>query len=533
MADSAPNFLLILNDDMGYSDLGCYGGEVDTPHLDSLAANGLRYTQFYNTARCCPSRASLLTGLHPHQADVGHMVNNDDVDGYLGDLNPRAVTIAEALKPAGYRNYMSGKWHITRHIDHDAPKHNWPLQRGFDDFFGMIGGAANFYQVPTLARGNERVDPLDTPDDFFFTDAISDHAIQQIQDHQAGEHADQPFFQYVAYTAPHWPLHAHEEDIAQYKGRFDAGWDQLREERLQRMIEMGIIDESWDLTDRDPDVGPWADQPHKDWEARRMEVYAAQIDRMDRGIGRIVQTLKETGQLDNTVIVFLADNGGCAEEIGATWANWMIGRSATAKTRDGRDVRFGNTPDVWPGGEDTYASYGVPWANVSNTPFRLYKHWVHEGGISTPFIVHWPAGIAAKNELRTQCAQLPDVMATFLDLAGADYPTERAGQPVKPLEGYSMAATFNDKPHDREVLCWEHEGNKALRRGQWKLVCRHPGDWELFDMETDRTEMHNLAAEKPELVAELSALYQEWADHVGAMDWNELTALRQAKKNDS
>ncbi|WP_269540689.1 arylsulfatase [Cerasicoccus fimbriatus] len=528
MPSKSPNFILILNDDMGYSDLGCYGGEVNTPSLNSLAEGGLRYTQFYNTARCCPSRASLLTGLHPHQADVGHMMGNDDVDGYLGDLNAQAVTIPEALKAAGYRNYMSGKWHVTRYTEQEDPKHNWPLQRGFDDFFGMIGGAANFWQVSTLAEGNERIDPLATPDDFFFTDAISDRAIQQITQH-AADHRDLPFFQYVAYTAPHWPLHAHEEDIAKYKGRFDAGWDQLREERLQRMIDMGIIDPDWDLTDRDPDVGPWADQPHKEWEARRMEVYAAQIERMDRGIGRIIQSLKDTGQYENTVIIFLADNGGCAEELHETWGPGMMGKSIAEFTRDGRKVQIGNDPSVMPGGEETYQSYGVPWANVSNTPFRLYKHWVHEGGIATPFIVHWPAGIEAKGEFRTQCAQLPDVMATFLDLAGATYPTERAGQRVKPLEGFSIAPTFQDKDFGRKVLCWEHEGNKALRRGKWKLVCRHPGDWELFDMETDRTEMHDLAAEHPALVEELAALWQDWADRVGVIDWDKLCAMRKAK----
>lgn len=526
-----PNFLLILNDDMGYSDLGCYGGEVNTPALNSLAAGGLRYTQFYNTARCCPSRASLLTGLHPHQADVGHMMMNDDVDGYLGDLNERAVTIAEALKPAGYRNYMSGKWHVTRHTEQDGPKHNWPLQRGFDDYFGIVGGAANFYQPPTLVRGNDRVDPLSEPDDFFLTDAISDHAIQQIREHQAGEHGGQPFFQYLAYTAPHWPLHAHAEDIAKYQGRFDAGWDQLREERLQRMIDMGIISADWDLTDRDPEVGPWEDQPHKDWERRRMEVYAAQIERMDRGIGRVVEALRETGQIDNTVIIFLADNGGCAEELTEGWSKMMLGRSATEFTRDGRKVQIGNDPAFMPGGEETYQSYGVPWANVSNTPFRLYKHWVHEGGIATPFIVHWPAGIAARGELRTQCAQLPDVMATFLELANADYPPERNGQTVKPLEGFSLSPTFENKPHGREVLCWEHEGNQAVRRGQWKLVKKHPGDWELFDMEADRTEMHDLATGQPELVKELAAKWQAWADRVGVIDWDRLNAMRRAKRD--
>ncbi|MFT5474470.1 MAG: arylsulfatase A-like enzyme, partial [Kiritimatiellia bacterium] len=344
-----PNIVLILNDDMGFSDLGCYGGEVQTPNLDALAANGLRYTQFYNTARCCPSRASLLTGLYPQQADIGEMTGDDEVDGYRGDLNPNTVTIAEALKAGGYSAYMSGKWHVANNVEADGPKHSWPNQRGFDDFYGIITGAANYYQPRTLTRDNVAIDADD--DDYFFTDAISDEAVRQIKGH-AYCNEDVPFFQYVAYTAPHWPLHAHEEDIAKYKGRFDAGWDKLREERLERMIEMGIIDEKWKLSGRDPDVGPWDEQDHKAWEARRMEVYAAQIDRMDQGIGRIVAALKESGQFENTVIVFLADNGGCAEELGGgsdSWVKRMVERYpyiGTLKTRGGREIRFGNAPDI-------------------------------------------------------------------------------------------------------------------------------------------------------------------------------------------
>ena len=527
-----PNFVLILNDDMGYSDIGCYGGEVETPNLDALAANGLRYTQFYNTARCCPSRASLLTGLHPHQADVGHMVSDDEIDGYRGDLNPNTVTIAEALRRGGYATYMSGKWHVTRHIKPEGPKHSWPNQRGFDDYYGIITGAANYYQPRTLTRNNEPVEP--EGDDYFLTDAISDEAVRQIREH-ADQKNDAPFFQYVAYTAPHWPLHAHEEDIARYKGRFDAGWDRLREERLARMIEMGIIHEDWRLSERDPEVGPWEEQDHKDWQARRMEVYAAQIDRMDQGIGRIVEALKLTGELENTVIVFLADNGGCAEELGGgseSWVRRLVKNHpyvGTLKTRDGRDVRFGNTPDTVPGAEDTYSSYGLPWANVSNTPFRYYKHWVHEGGIATPFICHWPAGIDARGELRHQPAQLPDVMATFLDIAGVEYPETHEGKAIKPLEGFSMTPTFTNELHGREVLYWEHEGNRAVRRGRWKLVAKKNCPWELHDMEAGRTELNDVAGEHPEFVKELDTLYHEWAKRCNVMEFDDLRAIRQPK----
>jgi arylsulfatase A-like enzyme len=525
---TTPNILLILNDDMGFSDLGCYGGEVHTPHLDALAAGGLRYTQFYNTARCCPSRASLLTGMYPHQADVGHMMNDDGIDGYTGDLNPNTVTIAEALRRAGYATYMSGKWHVTRHVD--GPKHNWPRQRGFDDFYGIITGAANYYQPRTLTRNNERIEP--EGDDYFFTDAITDEAVRQIREHTATK-KQTPFFQYVAYTAPHWPLHAHEEDIEEYRGRFDAGWDALRAERLERMIEMGIIHENWKLSSRDPAVGRWEDEADKRWQARRMEVYAAQIDRMDQGIGRILTALRETGAWENTLIVFLADNGGCAEELSAATGDWVASgheQVGTTRTRDGREVRFGNDPSIVPGGEDTYASYGIPWANVSNTPFRYYKHWVHEGGIATPFIVHCPALLHSSGELRHQPAQLPDVMATFLDIAGVDYPESYDGKPIKPLEGFSLRPTFTDQPHNREVLYWEHEGNRAVRKGNWKLVCRYPGGWELYDIEKDRTELHDLAPSHPEVVQEMSDLYDEWASRCEVMPWQELLALRRGNE---
>ena len=308
-----PNILLVMNDDMGFSDIGCYGGEVKTPNLDRLAASGIRFTQFYNTARCCPTRASILTGLHPHQAGVGWMTTDLDEDGYRGSLNDKCVTIAEALGAAGYATYMSGKWHVSRNVAPDGPKHAWPCQRGFDHYFGILGGAANYWQPWTLTRNNDPVDVEDLPEDFFLTDAISDHAADYIRQH-AQDETEAPFFLYTAYTAPHWPLHAHPEDIERYRGRFAAGWDRLRQERLRRMRAMGIVDASWPITDRDPTQPPWDEAPHKDWEQRRMEVYAAQIDRMDQGIGRIVAALHETKQIENTLILFLADNGACAEE---------------------------------------------------------------------------------------------------------------------------------------------------------------------------------------------------------------------------
>ncbi len=518
-----PNLLLILNDDMGYSDLGCYGGEVRTPHLDALAAQGLRFTQFYNTARCCPSRASLLTGLHPHQADVGHMVGNDQIDGYLGDLSHHAVTLAEVLRSAGYGTAMSGKWHVTGR--YDVPD-NWPCQRGFDAFYGLLCGAGSYWDPHHLKRDNDsiRLEP-----GRYLTDALSEEAAGQVHRHHAA-HPEQPFFQYLAYTAPHWPLHAPQADIDRYRGRFAEGWDRLREQRLGRMRAMGILDPGWDLSGRDPLATAWDDEPEKEWQQRRMEAYAAQIDRMDQGLGRVLDAYRATGRLENTLVLFLADNGGCAEGIPADGERiWGHGRmSGREFTRDGsQKVRYGNHPDLTPGPEDTYCSYGPAWANLSNTPFRKFKCWTHEGGISTPLIAHWPAGIPARGELRHQPAQLPDIMATFADLAGAAYPTEVQGKAIKPCEGYSMAPLFAaDVPHARDTLFWEHEGNAAIRRGPWKLVRDDPDPWELYAIDGDRSETVDLATRYPHIVGELAGLWQDWADRVGVRDWAWLTEWR-------
>jgi arylsulfatase len=462
------------------------------------------------------------------------MIGNDQIDGYLGDLSPDSATLAEVLKRSGYGTYMSGKWHVTGHLD--EPNRSWPCQRGFDRYYGMLTGAGSYYAPKTLTRDNT---PIEAPDgDFYLTDAIADEAVAQLQGHYA-ERSEDPFFQYVAFTAPHWPLHAKPEDIERYRGRFDAGWDRLREERLERMRRLGLIPDDLALSPRDPSQPAWEDEPEKAWQAKRMEVYAAQIDCMDQGIGRILDYLEDRGELENTLIIFLADNGGCHEHIGpeSNWARRLpTSRSAQAHTRDGRPVRFGNSPDIVPGPEDTYASYGVAWANLSNTPFRKYKCWIHEGGISTPFIVHWPAGIRESGALRHQPAQLPDVMATLLDVTGAAYPEQIGDRTILPHEGYSLTGAFAGEPHAREILTWEHEGNAGIRRGKWKLVREfirsgthspHAGPWELYDMETDRSELHDRAGDHPELVAELSALWQEWADRCQVRPFDEILQRRQ------
>lgn len=523
-AESRPNIVLIMADDMGFSDIGCYGGEIDTPHLDALAANGLRFRWFYNGARCCPTRASLLTGLYAHQAGVGHMTaqfrkNGEIIPSYAGDLSSNSVTIAEALKTAGYTTLMSGKWHVTPSIakEGDVPKqHNWPRQRGFDRFWGTILGAGSFYDPVTLAEDNRHVEP--DGEDFYYTTAIGDRALRFIDEAPA----DKPFFLYMPFTSPHWPLHAPEEAAAKYKGRYDMGWDKLRETRRERMIEMGVIDADWPLTARDPAVPAWEEAPNKEWEARRMEVYAAQISIMDETIGRLIDRLGESGRLDNTLIFFLADNGGCAEELAESWGEPLF---FPKKTLDGkRDVQHENDPSIMPGPEETYQSYGIPWANVSNTPFRLYKHYVHEGGIASPLIVHWPAKLKNPGRWTDSQGHLIDIMASCLDAAGAAYPREYNGNAVTPLEGKSLLADITGETAvERDALYWEHEGNRAVHAGKWKLVSKwskpEENRWELYDLEADRTETNDLAGERPEIAAELAAKWQAWADKVGVIEW--------------
>jgi arylsulfatase A-like enzyme len=530
MNTTRPNVLLILNDDMGYSDIGCYGGEIDTPNLDRLAAHGLRFSQFYNTARCSPSRASLLTGLHPHQTGIGILTYDSGPEGYAGNLNQRCITIPQALKANGYKTYMSGKWHVSSSLT--QPTDSWPLQRGFDEFYGTIIGAGSFYDPNTLTRGNQNIEHEARKEGFFYTDAISDQAVAYLDKHHR-EQPGQPFFEYVAYTAPHWPLHAHDEDIARYKGRFDQGWDKLRAARLEKLVDSGLLAEAWKLTDRDPTQPPWTEGAgNRAWLLRCMEVYAAQVDRMDQGIGRILAALEKNGQLDNTVVIFLADNGACAEDIPEDVTidelvdKLMIAR---ARTRSGEPVHFGNDPSRMPGPENTYQSYGPAWANLSNAPFRLYKHWIHEGGISTPMIVHWPRGIAEKGAIRHTPGYLPDIMATILDVTGTAYPRTFDNRSIEPLEGQSLAPVFKADAMSERPMFWEHEGNAAVRIGKWKLVRDYPKAWELFDMETDRTELRNLAETHSQRVADMAMQYEAWADRCGVIPRAQIVSLMRSQ----
>ena len=532
-AAERPNIMIILSDDMGFSDLGCYGGEIHTPNLDRLASEGARFTQFYNCARCCPSRACLLSGLYPHQAGVGHMTEDHHLEGYEGELNSHCVTIAQVLAPAGYSTYLAGKWHVTRNTAPGKPDYDWPIQRGFQHCYSTLIGAGSFFDPGRLVRDNTFISAFNDPQykpkgTYYYTDAIADNVCQYIDEHCKSDR-DKPFFMYVAFTAAHWPMQAPDEEIAKYHGKYDGGYEPIRRARFERLKQMGMIDPNWELS---PQAEDWDRVRDKKWEARCMEVYAAMIDRMDQGIGRIVDTLSRNGKLDNTLVLFMEDNGGNYEPMGRNGRGQRQAQPSLPKlppdyiqpdmipkqTRDGWPVLQG--PGVLPGPADTYIAYGRGWGNVSNTPFREYKHFVHEGGISTPLVAHWPAHIKQHGELIKQPAHLIDLMATCVDLCGAQYPKTHDGNEITPMQGRSLAAAFDGKTIERDAIYWEHEGNRAIRQGKWKLVAKYPsGKWELYDMEADRTEMHDLSTQHPQEAQQLQKKWEAWADRTHVLPW--------------
>jgi arylsulfatase len=494
-AETRPDIIVILADDMGYSDIGGYGSEIPTPNLDRLAHSGIRFTHFYNCARCCPTRSSLLTGLYSHQAGVGHMLNKYPFPGYQGYLNDRCLTFGEALAPAGYHPLMVGKWHVGEERPH------WPTDRGFERYFGLISGASNYFRLDAGRKMALNGEPYTPPaSGFYMTDAFTRQAVDWI-----GEYGrkPEPYFLYLAYTAPHWPLHAWPADIARHRGRYRKGWDELRWERYTRQIASGLVDRRWALTPRDAEVAAWQQVTDKDDQDLRMAVYAAQVEAMDRGIGRVLDAVRRSGREDNTLVLFLSDNGGCAEE------------------------RIKGEQPVPAGPAGSFTSYGRAWANASNTPFRLYKHWVHEGGISTPLIARWPRTIRGGNAMTHQPGHVIDIMATAVDLAGVQYPTTRNGVPITPLEGRSLRPILEGgKWTDERWLFWEHEGNSAVRQGRWKAVNRYPGGWELYDLEEDRTEMKNLAAADPERLKRMLGEYGTWSRRAGVVPWDQIVKSR-------
>jgi len=482
-AAERPNIVIIMADDMGYSDIGCFGGEIRTPHLDRLATGGLRFANFYSENMCWVSRAALLTGVYHKTSMVG------------GAVHKRCETLPETLRRSGYQTRMSGKWHLA-----GKPYHVFPVDRGYDEFYGILGGASSFFAPAYLTRNRKNVEreAFDDPN-YYFTDAISDEAVRMIREAKA----DKPLYLSVAYTAAHWPLHAREEDIAEYKGKYAMGWDKLREQRLVRMKRLGIVPPDTPLSPRHLNVPAWEDAEQKQWQQRRMEVYAAQITVMDAGIGRIVDALKETDRLDDALVFFTIDNGGCHVEYGPD----RKGDYLPEKTRDGRKMRPGNLPEIMPGPEDTYQSYGYGWANASNTPYRYFKQFDHEGGIRTSMIAHWPKGIEREGALVRGVSHLVDIMPTVLEVTK----TPAADQPIR-MDGESFATAFGSEDHaGRQSMFFDHARGRALRHGDWKIVAEKKGKnfkWELYNLKQDPLELRNLAETFPEKVEELAAAWK-------------------------
>ncbi|MGN0063296.1 MAG: arylsulfatase [Nocardioides sp.] len=509
-----PDVVLILVDDLGFSDISRFGSEIPTPHIDQIGESGTTFTNFYNNARCCPTRASVLTGLYPTTAGVGHMNVDQGSPQYRGHLAPEAATLAESLGAAGYRTSMSGKWHLGE----------WrtgvrPSSRGFDRSYGILDGYGSYFR-PQLFRNDRRIG-RPTSRDFYLTDAIADHAVESIEQFARG---DRPFFSYVAFTGAHWPLHAPEEDVAQFRGRYLNGWDEVRRARFERQRDAGLLPGVTTPGRRDGQVPQWSDVHEKSWQDRRMAVYAAQVHRLDVGVGRVLDALERTGRRDNTLVLFLSDNGGCAEALGA-------GSAGQAVSVDGARVRAGNDPTIWPGASDTYASYGRGWAHVSNTPFASYKHFTDEGGISTPLLASLPARFTAGGVSHAPL-HVVDLVPTVLDVTGTQHLRRRRGRRTRPLAGRSFAAVAAGRDNGawtaHRSIFWEHEGNRAVRRGRWKLVARHGRGWRLYDLEADRTESRNVARRHPWLVAELSGEWRRWARRVGVRRWRSRGGYRGA-----
>ena len=521
--DKRPNIVVILADDLGFSDIGCYGGEIHTPNLDYLAANGLRFNRFYNTSRCCPTRASLLTGLYNHQAGIGEMTTDRNLPGYRGYLTENTVTIAEVLKQAGYHTAMSGKWHVSNTIEQPtataqfawlnhqeshplfSPIEQYPVNRGFEKYYGNIWGVVDYFDPFSLVNGTTPVTSV--PADYYHTEAINDTAVSYIK---ALCKEDNPFFLYVAETAPHWPLQALPADIEKYKDVYKVGWDAIRQQRYNRLVASGLIDSATcKLSPRINAAESWENNPDKEWDARAMAVHAAMIDRMDQGIGRIIQTLKETGKLDNTLIIFLSDNGASPENA----MQYGPGFDRPSQTRAGKPIAYPVKKDVLPGPETSYTSIGQVWANVANTPYRYAKEQSFEGGIHTPMIAFWPAGINAKGQVSNHIGHVMDFMRTFIELAKTNYPSTYKGHSITPTSGVSLLPAFQRREiakHD--TLYNEHFKARYIRNEEWKLVSLS-GDttWRLFRISKDESELNNLANQYPGVVKKLAASWQAWA----------------------
>jgi arylsulfatase len=518
-----PNIVLILADDLGYSDLGCYGGEISTPNIDALAKYGARFTQFYNSARCCPSRAALMTGLYPSQAGIGDFTTAKPSPtrgpGYLGRLNDQCVTLAEVLKPSGYGCYYVGKWHMHPETG--------PIKRGFDEFYGYTNDHshdqydADYYFRAPQGRKKE-IDP--PQDEFYATDVFNQYALEFIRQ---GQESGKPWFLFLGHSSPHFPVQAPAERADKYNDVYLRGWDVLREERYQRMQDLGLVDgKHWQLTarslvpvDRDDIANGYSGQPNPAWKdldvsrqrdlARRMAVFAAMVEGVDQGVGKIVDHLKSTGDLDNTLLIFLSDNGACYE-----WGPFGFDGNSRAGQTTLHEGELLQTI----GGRGTHHSYGSAWANLGNTPFRMYKHFTHEGGISTPMIVHWPAAIGSPDKWIREPAHVMDILPTLLEASGASYPLEFGGNEIQPVEGISLLNAMRGEPLPKRAIGFDHQGAHAWRDGDWKLVWSkrmpHEIKWELYNLADDRCETNDLAEQFPERVKDMAADWETWARRV-------------------
>lgn len=533
-ASRRPNIVLILADDLGYSDLGCYGGEIPTPNIDALAGAGVRFTQFYNSARCCPSRASLMTGLYPSQAGIGDFTTDrpspDRGPGYLGRLNDECATLAEVLKPAGYGCYYVGKWHM--HPD------TGPIKRGFDEFYGYTRGHSHSqYDKDYYFRLPEGRQPeIDPPsDEYYATDVFNDYALEFIRQ---GQDSGEPWFLFLGHSSPHFPVQAPAERADKYFETYLKGWDQLRDDRFERMREIGLIDgDHWKLSprsivpvDRNDIANGYPGEQNPAWDsldekrqrdlARRMAVFAAMVEGVDQGVGRIVKHLEETGDLNNTLILFLSDNGACYE-----WGPFGFdGQSRRGETTLHEEDQLRSI-----GGPDTHHSYGSGWANLGNTPLRLYKHFTHEGGISTPFIAHWPAGISKPNRWERTPSHVMDVLPTLLEVAKAEYPKQLDGREITPVEGSSLVSAMRGEETAQRSIGFDHQSAHAIRQGDWKLVWAkrmpHEIKWELYNLAEDRCELNDLADQYPERVEKMARDWEAWARHVNVI-WDDKPPTR-------
>lgn len=524
--DERPNFVVILADDLGYSDLGCYGGEIQTPNLDYLAYNGLRFSAFYNTSRCCPTRASLLTGLYNQQAGIGEMTTDRNLPGYRGHLTENTVTLAEVLKAAGYHTGMTGKWHVSNTIEQPtaaeqvkwlnhqvvhplfSPAEQYPTSRGFEKYFGNIFGVVDFFDPFSLVNGKDPV--TDVPTGYYHTNAINDTAAAYIREFSKDE---KPFFLYVAQTAPHWPLHALPEDIKKYENTYKGGWDAIREARYKKMVSLGLVDPA--TTKLSPRINndlTWQSNKDSAWDARAMAVHAAMVDRMDQGIGTIINALKETDRLNNTIIIFMSDNGASPEDC----ARFGPGFDRPGETRDGRKIIYPVNKEVLPGPQTTFASIGERWANVANTPYRYAKVESYEGGVRTPCIAFWPKGIkAAKGSICPHRGHVMDLMATFVEVSGTTYPANFDNRIISPTTGSSLVAAFRAKSSvDHKTMYNEHFKARYIKDANWKLVsASRDTTWHLYRIQDDECELNDLSAQYPDIVKRMALGWMEWANN--------------------